>query len=310
MKLNQLRDVLTVADRGSLRAAARHLGVAQPALTRSVNLLERELGVTLFERQAKGMRLTPMGERFVRRARAIHSELRRARDEIEQLRGDTRGTISVCLSSVPHLALLPYALRPFRERFPDVHIDVIEGVFPMVESALRDGIVDCYVGPLRGQPETEDFVVEKLFDINRVILGRRNHPLANARSLSDLVGAEWVSTSITRKAEDEVAPLFESHGLPAPHVVIQAHSALTATVSVANTDLLTLLPDQWMEFSVTRLSVQMIPVAEALPTMPLVIARRAGLPLTPAADYFCDMLRRAVGHMRAETGRASSLGRG
>ena len=299
MKLNQLRDVLSVADRGSLRAAARHLGVAQPALTRSVNLLERELGVTLFERQAKGMRLTPMGEHFVRRARAVHTELRRAREEIAQLRGDTRGAISVCMSSVPHLALLPYAIRPFRERFPEVHVDIIEGVFPMAEGGLRDGTLDCYIGPLRGKPETEDLIVEKLFDIRRVILSRKNHPLRRARSLAKLVGAEWVSTSITRKAEDEVAPLFESNGLPAPRVVIQAHSALTATVAVANSDLLTLLPEQWLDFSVTRLSVEQIKVSEPLPTVPLVSVRRAGLPLTPAAEYFSDMLRRAVAHLPA-----------
>ena len=134
MKLNQLRDVLAVADRGSLRAAARHLGLAQPALTRSVNLLERELGVTLFDRQAKGMQLTTMGEHFVRRARAIHSEIKRAREELDQLRGDTRGSISVCMSSLPHIALLPYAMGPFRERFPHIHIDVIEGL-PLTPAA-------------------------------------------------------------------------------------------------------------------------------------------------------------------------------
>src|ERR1041384_4427354 len=69
MKFNQLRDVVAIAERGSLCAAARHLALAQPALTRSVHELERELGVPLFERRARGMILTPMGEAFVRRAR-------------------------------------------------------------------------------------------------------------------------------------------------------------------------------------------------------------------------------------------------
>src|SRR5262249_8002374 len=91
MKLNQMRDVVAIAERGSLRAAARHLSLAQPALTRSVHELERELGVPLFERRARGMILTPMGEAFVRRANAVLSEVRRARDEVEQLHGGTRG---------------------------------------------------------------------------------------------------------------------------------------------------------------------------------------------------------------------------
>ncbi|HTP81621.1 MAG TPA: LysR family transcriptional regulator, partial [Alphaproteobacteria bacterium] len=59
MKLSQVRDVVAVAERGSLRAAARHLGAAQPALSRSIHELERELGVPLFERRARGMVLTP-----------------------------------------------------------------------------------------------------------------------------------------------------------------------------------------------------------------------------------------------------------
>ena len=299
MKLNQLRDVLAVADRGSLRAAARHLGLAQPALTRSINLLERELGVTLFERQAKGMRLTTMGEHFARRAHAIHSELKRAREELEQLRGDTSGSISVCMSSAAHIALLPYAMGPFRARYPQIHIDVIEGVFPGVESALRDGTVDCYIGPLRGRPDVEDLVVEKLFDNTRIILARKNHPLAKARSLRDLVGAEWVTTSISLNAEDELA-LFAQHGLPTPRIVMQAHSALTCIVSVAYSDLLTLLPIQWTEFSVTRDALQKIDLVETLPAPPICIVRRAGLPLTPAAEYFCDMLRRAAGHLLPE----------
>jgi LysR family transcriptional regulator, regulator of abg operon len=60
MKLKRIRDVVAIADRGSLRAAAQHLTLAQPALTRSVRELERELGIDLFERHARGMPLTPL----------------------------------------------------------------------------------------------------------------------------------------------------------------------------------------------------------------------------------------------------------
>jgi len=297
MKLNQLRDVLAVSEAGSLRAAARHLGVAQPALTRSINLLERELGAALFERQARGMRLTTIGEHFVRRANAVRSELRRAREEIEQLRGDTRGSVAVCMSSVPHIALLPYAMGPFRARFPQIHLDVMEGVFPMVESALREGTLDCYVGPLRGEPDVEDLVAEKLFENTRVILGRKNHPLAKARSLKELVGAEWVTTSITRRAEDELVPMFHQYGLPEPRIVMQVHSALTSIVAVTSSDMLMMMPVQWTEFALTRDALHKFDLKETLSAPPICIVRRASMPLTPAAEYFCDMLRRAAAHL-------------
>ena len=71
MKLTHLRDFLAVADRGGLRRAAKHLGLAQPAISRSIRELEHELGATLFERSTSGMVLTPIGEAFRRRTAAI-----------------------------------------------------------------------------------------------------------------------------------------------------------------------------------------------------------------------------------------------
>ncbi|MEP7069747.1 MAG: LysR substrate-binding domain-containing protein [Usitatibacter sp.] len=299
MKLNHLRDVLAVAERGSLRAAARHLGVAQPALTRSIQELERELGIPLFERQPTGVTVTPMGQLFVRRANAVRVELQRAREEIDQVRGGTNGRLSVCLSTVPHIALMPYALPAFRARYPYVHLDLAEGLFPMIETSLRSGIIDVYIGPPPAGPPSPDLLVQVLFANTRVILGRKGHPLANARSLRELIDAQWLSTSIFVKLDEELAPLFAEHGLSPPRMVVQAHSALTMLVAITYSDLLGMLPVQWTEFPMTRDALQRIHVAEPLPAPPICIVRRTGLPLTPAGEYFCDMMLRASGHMKA-----------
>lgn len=309
MKLNQLRDVLAVAERGSLRAAARHLGVAQPALTRSIQELERELGVPLFERQSTGVVVTEMGSLFVRRANAVRNELRRAREELDQLRGQAHGRVSVCMSTVPHIALLPYALPAFRARYPDVHLDIVEGLYPTVEPALRSGIVDVYVGPPPTQPPGAEILVEKLFDNTRVILCRKEHPLAHARSLRELIDAQWLSTSVFMKADEELAPLFMAYKLPAPRLVVQAHSALTMVVAIAYSDLLAMMPVQWTQFPLTRDALQRIDVVESLPAPPICIARRAGLPLTPAGEYFCDMVRRASAYAKAGTASKSKPGK-
>lgn len=301
MKLNQLRDVLAVAERGSLRAAARHLGVAQPALTRSIQELERELGVPLFERQPTGVVITQMGELFVRRANAVRNELRRAREELDQIRGQTHGRVSVCMSTVPHIALLPYALPAFRARYPGVHLDMIEGLYPNVELPLRSGIVDVYVGPPPAQAPGAEILVEKLFDNTRVILCRKGHPLAHARSLRELIDAQWLSTSAFAKPDEELAPLFTTYGLPTPRLAVQAHSALTMIVAMAYSDLLAMMPVQWTQFPLTRDALQRIDVIEPLPAPPICIARRAGLPLTPAGEYFCDMIRRASAHITPVT---------
>ena len=294
MKLNALRDFLAVAEMGGLRAASRRLGIAQPAMTRSIQELEKELGVALFERSGKGVRLTPMGTTFMRRADAVRNELQKAKDEIDQLRGETHGRVCVCLSSAPHMALLPHVLRPFRARYPNVTLEIIDAVFPLVEARLKNGNVDCYVGPT---PErvSEELQVEKLFDNMRVILCRKGHPLAQARSLRALVDAEWLSTSITYKAEEELGPLFAMHGLPPPRLVLRAQSALSFLTTVPYSDLLTMLPAQWLRSPLSQGLLQQIKVAEDLPAPPICIVQRSGMPLTPAAEFFCTLVRRASG---------------
>ena len=99
LKLSALRDFLAVAERGSLRAAARQLGNTQPAISRSIQELERELGLALFERRSTGVTLTPMGEVFLRRASAVNNELQRATDELNQMRGAVNGRLTVAMSS-------------------------------------------------------------------------------------------------------------------------------------------------------------------------------------------------------------------
>ena len=142
-----------------------------------------------------------------------------------------------------------------------------------------------------------ELVSEKLFDNARLIVGRKGHPLAQARSLRELVDAEWITTSITHKAEEELGPLFAQQGLPAPRLVMRARSTLTYLVALAYSDLLMMLPVQWTQSPLLREAVQPIRVREVLPAPPVCLVRRGGMPLTPAAEYFCDMMRRAVLHM-------------
>lgn len=296
IKTDAILAFLAVVERGSLRAAARQLSGSQPAITRSIQQLERELGVALFERSPTGIRLTSMGQTFLRRASAVRNELRLAQEELDQLRGETHGRITVALSSVAHMALLPHALRPFRRRYPDVKMDIIDAVYPNVELDLKESRIDCYIGPAP-DAVSSDLLREPLFENTRFIVGRRGHPLVQARSLRDLVGAEWITASITHVAEEELGPLFAAHGLPAPRLIIQAHSALTFLVALVNSDLLMMLPVQWTQLPLLKDLIQPIPVREALPAPPISLVRRAGLPLTPAAEYFCDMMRRGVGHV-------------
>ncbi len=214
MKLHHIRDVVAVAERGSLRSASRHLNLAQSAITRSIRELEQELGAMLFERRAKGAVLTPVGEAFVRRAKGIQLDLQRAREEVEQMKGAVAGNVSIGLTTAAHIALLPRVVEPFRRRFPEVKLRLFEVAFPVAEAGLQDGTLDFYIGPFMEESKPVELITELLFENRRIVVGRRGHPLSFATSLSDLSTARWISSSVTLDSDAEFYPLFERHGLP------------------------------------------------------------------------------------------------
>lgn len=292
MKLNQLRDLVTIVERGSLRGAARHLDVAQSGLTRSIRSLERELGHPMFEREARGMQLTPMGKVFYQRASSVMNELRRAGEEMAQAQGGVQGTVVAGLSIMPHLGMLPGAMGPFRRRYPGVTLKVIEGLYPAIEPGLRNGSIDFYLGAASQDDPANGLICEKLFENTRIVVGRKGHPLGGARSLKDLCQADWATPSLDVNATEDLNEVFSRFKLGLPQIRLQANSAMSLLVALAHSDLLTMLPRQWAEFALTQHALQVIPVREKLSAPPIVFIRRADLPLTPAAEHLSDLLKR------------------
>jgi LysR family transcriptional regulator, regulator of abg operon len=296
VKLSQLRDVVAVAEAGSLRSAGRMLGIAQPAITRSIREIEHELGVILFERHAKGVRLTEMGRTFVRRAESIQAELRRAREEIEQLKGHQTGEVSIAVSTASAMSLLPKALQNFRKTYPDAILKISESFFAAIERDLLSGRIDFYVGPFDQGSTANSFIVEQLFPNQRRIVARRGHPLAQASSIAELAQARWLRPATgDRNTEGDFDIALAEFGLPNPRIVIHSRSALITMLTVANTDLLTVLPQQWLDFALTGPLVEALnlPVFRAAP---ICIIRRHDMPLTPLAERMCDEMRRAGTH--------------
>ena len=297
MKLHHLRAVVAIAEQGSLRGAARHLRIAQPTLTRGLSELERELGAPLFERRPKGMIATQLGAVFVRRAVRILNDLRMAQEEFAQMQGDAFGTVAIGLSSVGHILFLPKVLRPFRHRFPKVRLHVLEGYYPTLEQSLQDGNVDIYVGPDPGLKLPLTLHKELLFAGRRAVLCRVGHPLERATSLKQLLGAEWITTSITPKAENELGDLFKLHGLPPPLLALRSQSSLTLLTCLANSDLLAMVPAQWVESPFAQRVLTAIPVKEELRAPPIIVVKRSDVPLGPAATFLLDLVKRSAGHL-------------
>jgi DNA-binding transcriptional LysR family regulator len=239
----------------------------------------------------------------VRRATAILNDIRRAQDEFEQLRGNAQGSVTIGLSIAAHLWLLPRALQPFRRRFPKVRLHIIEGFYPTLDVGLQDGSVDFYIGPDPGLTLPPVLHGESLLPGRRAVLCRAHHPLAKATSLKELVAAEWITTSITHKAESEVGDIFKRHRLPEPTLALRSQSALTLLTCLANSDLLSMAPPQWMDSPFANRVLTTIEVRENLSAAPIIVVARSDVPLTPAAAHMLDLMKRAAGYVGRNRGR-------
>ena len=145
MTFHQLRAFLAVVDTQALRAAARQLNISQPAISKAMRELERQLGVVLFERRTTGVVLTECGHAFRRRASLLVEEMRRTQEEMDSIRNGTAARLSIAVSSMLALSVVPQAYERFRQAMPRAQVHFSEGMMPMALEQLRDGTVD-YVG--------------------------------------------------------------------------------------------------------------------------------------------------------------------
>ena len=122
---NRARAFLVTAEEGSLSAAARALGMAQPTLGRQVSALEEELGVVLFERVGRGLTLTPGGEDLLRHVRAMGEAAGRVSLAASGQATSIEGTISITASEIYSAYLLPPIVARLRREAPGLAVEIV-----------------------------------------------------------------------------------------------------------------------------------------------------------------------------------------
>lgn len=153
MTLRQLSYALTIAELGSVTAAAERLHLSQPSLSQQLRALEREVGVDLFVRGNRGLVPTEAGRRFLVEARVAVDAARRARTAAQACDGQITGNLVVAVERSHALALLPAALRQLRSIHPDLRIEVLEAEdCAELQRLVRDGIADLAVGGMNPSP--------------------------------------------------------------------------------------------------------------------------------------------------------------
>ena len=192
-ELRQLRYFVTVAEESNLTRAARRLHIAQQSLSQQIRSLERQLGVTLFERTSRGVELTEIGEVLRDEARPLLAAAERAVEAVRRAAAGEQGELRVgVLASVAN-HLTPPLVRAFGERHPGIRLLAEDVTVAAMVKGLREGTLDAGLGrpPLVDDLESEVIMREPIAAVLP-----EGHPLADRDELelADLADEPWVLT--------------------------------------------------------------------------------------------------------------------
>ncbi|MEU8515024.1 LysR family transcriptional regulator [Kitasatospora sp. NPDC048722] len=205
----------TAARLGSFTAAGEHLGFTQSAISRQISTLEAELGAPLFDRLARGVRLTEHGRALLPHAEALLERLDSTRRELTALTELGAGRLRLGAFDSANAALVPTALAAFRAAHPEVAVSLTEGLSATLLTRLADADIDLAV--VASYPEhpydQEQFDLHPLVEDPVLVALPRDHRLARRRRLrlAELADEPWIAAR--RTIETTLLAAFVRQGL-------------------------------------------------------------------------------------------------
>ncbi|MCY1398078.1 HTH-type transcriptional regulator GbpR [compost metagenome] len=293
VKLHQIKALVAINQTGSINEASQILHVSQPALSRSIKELERELGLTLLQRSYKGMALTEEGRRVIRHAQLAVESIRRLQIEADNIQDMTVGEISLGVTSLTAMLKgLEHCIVNFQAKNPRVRIKLVELRPSQILQRLRDGSLDFAI---TSQQNTQRLNMdwEALGRIGGLVYCNANNPLRHSRSLRQLQYANWISLDEIDDRSSQFYQMFEVNDIHPPQKIIECSSIQLAMNLVRSADafmtLSGLVPAHSMPMVITADLVR-VNVEEVIPEYPiyLVCIDRHAL-TTPARDLYFSL---------------------
>jgi DNA-binding transcriptional LysR family regulator len=229
METRDLDYLLAVAKYGGIGKAAEALGISQPALTKAIQRLEVQVGLSLFERTTSGVVPTQAGSLFIARARKIAIEYEDALKEITAIRSGEQGILRIGYSPTVPSALVLGACRHLMKDRPAARLRLRRRLASDLMGLLAAGELDLVVAPEPPQNSGEFSVVE-LFRDTLFVLADDAHPLRRKSSLRlvDLVDQEWLLPGPSIPLRQRVNAAFRQQGLTEPKLRVETDFASTS----------------------------------------------------------------------------------
>lgn len=292
----RLTAFVKLAEVGHMPSVARELGLTQPAVSRAINELERNLDMRLFQRTPQGMLLTGTGETlYVRVKRALH-ELRLAETDVSALQGSTKGRIVIGALPLGRTSILPMAITSVLVQHPHLQVATVEGAYDVLASQLRSGDIDFIFGALRPAEQVRDLAGEALFSDCMAIVVRAGHPLTRVQqpALQDLSACQWVLPNHGTPSRKQLELAFKLEGLRAPSATVETSDPAILCGMLRGTDYVTAISPRQLEHEISSgmLAVLNIPLPNT--TRLIGITHRRDTAPTRAAAALMAAIRHAI----------------
>lgn len=238
--------VQEIADQGQLQSAAVTLGMTQPAASRMLGEIERQVGAPLFLRQPKGMEPTETCRTVLRRARVILREMTSMATDLQNLHSGFAGSVRVGAVTGPAVRLLVRAVRDIKQQAPDADITIDAMPSRELLNLLTAGELDLAIGRILPEFDVQAFNILPMSDEKVSLLVRDQHPLARSPSvtLTELHGYEWIIQQRGAPIREATLSAFASLGLTEPANVINSPSVLLTLAYISGSDAVAPLSDE------------------------------------------------------------------
>lgn len=295
MELKQLRVLQAVGEFGSFSVAADRLDYTQPAVSKIVASLERELGTALVDRGIRPLRLTEAGSALTQRAAAAFEQIAAAELEVDAIANLSAGSLRVGTFSSAGAAMVVDALRAFRKSHPDVDVSITEiGMPSALTRSLRRGDLDVGVSfdyPEIGDTFADDLALVRLLDDPFDVVVPRGHRLEreHAIRLADLGGENWMLGDFG--ADSPSFRMIDRRCRDAgfdPKVAYRINDCQMAQALVAAGEGIALLPRLMLRPANPGVAIK--PLATDPPTRRVSALRLSTRYLTPATERFLALL--------------------
>lgn len=288
MDTRRLRYFAQIVDSGSVTRAAAEIGLAQPALSQQLAVLEAELGVRLLDRSATGVTATAAGMKLYRQAQVILARVAGLREAVRATAEGLAGPVLIGMPPSLSESLALPLLRRVTQEAPCVRLQLVEEGGALLEQMLRTGHLEIAVTPRR--PGDGALRAELLFTETLVILAPCDWDLPAPDDLAALAQLPWVTTRRSHSARVLVEALFAQAGLE-QRVVAEIDSLALVIRAVESGLAAAVVPESVAKIAVTRGAVREAPFGPQPLVRPMFLCVPAEETLNTAGQFVLTTVR-------------------